>query len=181
MNSFAYLFYYGRLGDTSTLKIRKNLKTLQITFKKARFFQACLWKKSFQAIATSFDLSLIPLFYTVNFIGSGCCDHSLCVCHQFRPTVSWCQFSMKCIFLPFEPQLFLVTIFRVKWCVHDTWYHLYTTTTWSSIVHYKFILCFILDSYLLEFDDDEEDGSSTLPQRTVPFHKVVALPEGLRQ
>ncbi|KAA0057239.1 hypothetical protein IC582_008698 [Cucumis melo] len=37
------------------------------------------------------------------------------------------------------------------------------------------------DDYLLEFDDDEEDGSSTLPQRTVPFHKVVALPEGLRQ
>ncbi|XP_022928184.1 uncharacterized protein LOC111435081 [Cucurbita moschata] len=37
------------------------------------------------------------------------------------------------------------------------------------------------DDYVLEFDDDEEDGSSTLPQRTVPFHKVVALPEGLRQ
>ncbi|KAK9950233.1 hypothetical protein M0R45_005734 [Rubus argutus] len=35
------------------------------------------------------------------------------------------------------------------------------------------------DDYLLEFDDDEEDGS--LPQRTVPFHKVVALPEGHRQ
>ncbi|CAN7088670.1 unnamed protein product [Brassica rapa subsp. narinosa] len=33
--------------------------------------------------------------------------------------------------------------------------------------------------YLLEFDDDEEDGA--LPQRTVPFHKVVALPEGHRQ
>ncbi|WZZ36330.1 hypothetical protein YC2023_019731 [Brassica napus] len=27
--------------------------------------------------------------------------------------------------------------------------------------------------YLLEFDDDEEDG--TLPQRTVPFHYVVAV------
>ncbi|KAI4350618.1 hypothetical protein L6164_005061 [Bauhinia variegata] len=35
------------------------------------------------------------------------------------------------------------------------------------------------DDYLLEFDDDEEDGS--LPQRTVPFHKVVPLPEGHRQ
>ncbi|CAD5324304.1 unnamed protein product [Arabidopsis thaliana] len=34
------------------------------------------------------------------------------------------------------------------------------------------------DEYLLEFDDDEEDGA--LPQRTVPFHKVVALPEGHR-
>lgn len=35
------------------------------------------------------------------------------------------------------------------------------------------------DDYVLEFDDDEEDGS--LPQRHVPFHKVVALPEGHRQ
>ncbi|KAK4768444.1 hypothetical protein SAY87_003585 [Trapa incisa] len=35
------------------------------------------------------------------------------------------------------------------------------------------------DDYLLEFDDDEEDG--TLPQRNVPFHKVVPLPEGHRQ
>ncbi|KAK4272127.1 hypothetical protein QN277_020720 [Acacia crassicarpa] len=35
------------------------------------------------------------------------------------------------------------------------------------------------DDYILEFDDDEEDGS--LPQRTVPFHKVVPLPEGHRQ
>ncbi|XP_022774358.1 uncharacterized protein LOC111316610 isoform X1 [Durio zibethinus] len=35
------------------------------------------------------------------------------------------------------------------------------------------------DEYLLEFDDDEEDGA--LPQRTVPFHKVVALPLGHRQ
>ncbi|RDX91696.1 hypothetical protein CR513_26278, partial [Mucuna pruriens] len=35
------------------------------------------------------------------------------------------------------------------------------------------------NSYVLEFDDDEEDGS--LPQRTVPFHKVVPLPEGHRQ
>ncbi|MCL7023778.1 hypothetical protein MKW94_021756 [Papaver nudicaule] len=35
------------------------------------------------------------------------------------------------------------------------------------------------DDYLLEFDDDEEDGS--MPQRTVPFHKVVPLPEGHRQ
>ncbi|KAG2714681.1 hypothetical protein I3760_03G038900 [Carya illinoinensis] len=35
------------------------------------------------------------------------------------------------------------------------------------------------DEYLLEFDDDEEDGS--LPQRGVPFHKVVPLPEGHRQ
>ncbi|XP_052490015.1 SAGA-associated factor 29 homolog A [Gossypium raimondii] len=35
------------------------------------------------------------------------------------------------------------------------------------------------DEYLLEFDDDEEDG--VLPQRTVPFHKVVPLPEWHRQ
>lgn len=35
------------------------------------------------------------------------------------------------------------------------------------------------DDYILEFDDDEEDGS--LPQRRVPFHKVVELPEGHRQ
>ncbi|XP_028778622.1 SAGA-associated factor 29 homolog A-like isoform X2 [Neltuma alba] len=35
------------------------------------------------------------------------------------------------------------------------------------------------DDYLLEFDDDEEDGS--LPQRIVPFHKVVPLPDGHRQ
>ncbi|XP_027102023.2 SAGA-associated factor 29 homolog A [Coffea arabica] len=35
------------------------------------------------------------------------------------------------------------------------------------------------DDYILEFDDDEEDGS--LPQRSVPFHRVVALPDGHRQ
>ncbi|RZB59931.1 SAGA-associated factor 29-like A isoform A [Glycine soja] len=35
------------------------------------------------------------------------------------------------------------------------------------------------EDYVLEFDDDEEDGS--LPQRTVPFRKVVPLPEGHRQ
>ncbi|KAH7577284.1 hypothetical protein JRO89_XS01G0231600 [Xanthoceras sorbifolium] len=35
------------------------------------------------------------------------------------------------------------------------------------------------DEYLLEFDDDEEDGA--LPQRTVPFYRVVPLPEGHRQ
>jgi SAGA-associated factor 29 len=35
------------------------------------------------------------------------------------------------------------------------------------------------EDYLLEFDDDEEDGA--LPQRAVPFHKVVSLPEGHRQ
>ncbi|KAJ8750289.1 hypothetical protein K2173_014204 [Erythroxylum novogranatense] len=35
------------------------------------------------------------------------------------------------------------------------------------------------DDYLLEFDDDEEDG--TLPQRTVSFHRVVSLPNGHRQ
>ncbi|XP_022741341.1 uncharacterized protein LOC111292947 isoform X1 [Durio zibethinus] len=35
------------------------------------------------------------------------------------------------------------------------------------------------DDYLLEFDDDEEDGA--LPQRAVPFHKVVPLPDGHRQ
>ncbi|KAK4392942.1 SAGA-associated factor 29A [Sesamum angolense] len=36
-----------------------------------------------------------------------------------------------------------------------------------------------IDDYILEFDDDEEDGS--LPQRSVPFHRVVPLPEGYRQ
>lgn len=36
-----------------------------------------------------------------------------------------------------------------------------------------------IDDYILEFEDDEEDGS--LPQRTIPFHRVVALPEGHRQ
>ncbi|OAY25639.1 SAGA-associated factor 29 homolog A [Manihot esculenta] len=35
------------------------------------------------------------------------------------------------------------------------------------------------DEYLLEFDDDEEDGA--LPQRAVPFYNVVALPDGHRQ
>ncbi|KAI4339522.1 hypothetical protein MLD38_024461 [Melastoma candidum] len=35
------------------------------------------------------------------------------------------------------------------------------------------------DNYLLEFDDDEEDG--TMPQRTVPFYNVVPLPDGHRQ
>ncbi|KAF6137132.1 hypothetical protein GIB67_030896 [Kingdonia uniflora] len=34
--------------------------------------------------------------------------------------------------------------------------------------------------YLLEFADDEEDDGS-LPQRPVPFYKVVLLPEGHRQ
>ncbi|KAL6497564.1 SAGA-associated factor 29 A [Orobanche hederae] len=33
--------------------------------------------------------------------------------------------------------------------------------------------------YVLEFDDDEEDGF--LPQRLVPFHRVVPLPEGYCQ
>jgi len=36
-------------------------------------------------------------------------------------------------------------------------------------------------SYLLEFDDDEEDGLDGLPKRSVPFHHVVPLPEGHRQ
>lgn len=36
-----------------------------------------------------------------------------------------------------------------------------------------------IDDYVLEFDDDEEEGA--LPQRVVPFHRVVALPEGYRQ
>lgn len=35
------------------------------------------------------------------------------------------------------------------------------------------------DDYLLEFDDDEEDGC--LPQRMVPFHRVVTLPDGYCQ
>ncbi|XP_052195705.1 SAGA-associated factor 29 homolog A-like [Diospyros lotus] len=36
------------------------------------------------------------------------------------------------------------------------------------------------DDYVLEFDDDEEEDGS-LPQRFVPFHRVVSLPEGHRQ
>ncbi|KMZ57307.1 SGF29 tudor-like domain [Zostera marina] len=36
-----------------------------------------------------------------------------------------------------------------------------------------------LDDYLLEFEDDEENGA--MPQRIVPFFRVVALPEGHRQ
>ncbi|KAK1568334.1 hypothetical protein Q3G72_023233 [Acer saccharum] len=35
------------------------------------------------------------------------------------------------------------------------------------------------EEYVLEFDDDEEDGA--LPQRHVPFYRVVTLPEGHRQ
>ncbi|XP_030447526.2 SAGA-associated factor 29 homolog A-like isoform X1 [Syzygium oleosum] len=35
------------------------------------------------------------------------------------------------------------------------------------------------DDYVLEFDDDEEDGA--MPQRTVRFFHVVPLPEGHRQ
>ncbi|XP_048140120.1 SAGA-associated factor 29 homolog A isoform X1 [Rhodamnia argentea] len=35
------------------------------------------------------------------------------------------------------------------------------------------------EDYLLEFDDDEEDGA--MPQRNVPFYNVVPLPEGHRQ
>ncbi|VAI29224.1 unnamed protein product [Triticum turgidum subsp. durum] len=35
------------------------------------------------------------------------------------------------------------------------------------------------DDYNLLFDDDEEDGN--LPERAVPFYRVVALPEGHRQ
>ncbi|KAJ6751560.1 hypothetical protein OIU85_002033 [Salix viminalis] len=53
---------------------------------------------------------------------------------------------------------------------------LYKATVVSPL---RKLLLFWLDSYLLEFDDDEEDGA--LPQRTVPFHKVVPLPEGHRQ
>lgn len=37
------------------------------------------------------------------------------------------------------------------------------------------------DDYLLEFDDDEEDGFDGLPKRVVPFYHVVQLPEGHRQ
>ncbi|XP_042025954.1 SAGA-associated factor 29 homolog A-like isoform X1 [Salvia splendens] len=36
-----------------------------------------------------------------------------------------------------------------------------------------------IDDYVVEFDDDEEDGN--LPKRLVPFHRVVALPDGFRQ
>ncbi|KAL6007265.1 hypothetical protein ACLOJK_032761 [Asimina triloba] len=53
-----------------------------------------------------------------------------------------------------------------------------TTALYKATVvnHRKLASCWI--SYLLEFDDDEEDGS--LPQRLVPFHRVVGLPEGHR-
>ncbi|KAJ7519384.1 hypothetical protein O6H91_20G036100 [Diphasiastrum complanatum] len=37
------------------------------------------------------------------------------------------------------------------------------------------------DDYILEFDDDEEDGVAGLPKRPVPFYHVVQLPEGHRQ
>ncbi|KAF8088412.1 hypothetical protein N665_0543s0022 [Sinapis alba] len=47
------------------------------------------------------------------------------------------------------------------------------------VVHLSGYRGSLTSKYLLEFDDDEEDGA--LPQRTVPFHKVVALPEGHRQ
>ncbi|KAL0424253.1 UNVERIFIED_CONTAM: SAGA-associated factor 29A [Sesamum radiatum] len=53
---------------------------------------------------------------------------------------------------------------------------------WQCIqkpLHYIKQLSSKLASYILEFDDDEEDGS--LPQRSVPFHRVVPLPEGYRQ
>ncbi|KAK9036103.1 hypothetical protein V6N11_078120 [Hibiscus sabdariffa] len=48
-----------------------------------------------------------------------------------------------------------------------------------SIISTRQICSGFYFTYLLEFDDDEEDGA--LPQRTVPFHKVVPLPEGHRQ
>lgn len=35
--------------------------------------------------------------------------------------------------------------------------------------------------YVLEFDDDEEEGMDGLPPRNVPFYHVVQLPEGHRQ
>lgn len=35
--------------------------------------------------------------------------------------------------------------------------------------------------YVLEFDDDEEEGVDGLPPRNVPFYQVVQLPEGHRQ
>ncbi len=41
------------------------------------------------------------------------------------------------------------------------------------------LVLFPFGSYLLLFDDDEEDGN--LPQRAVPFYRVVPLPEGHRQ
>ncbi|RVW78620.1 hypothetical protein CK203_046769 [Vitis vinifera] len=57
-----------------------------------------------------------------------------------------------------------------------------TTALYKATVvnpHRKVTIPSIYSNYVLEFDDDEEDGS--LPQRVVPFHKVVALPEGHRQ
>ncbi|KAL3629146.1 SAGA-associated factor 29 A [Castilleja foliolosa] len=36
-----------------------------------------------------------------------------------------------------------------------------------------------IDDYVLVFDDDEEEDGS-LPRRSVPFHRVVPLPEGYR-
>ncbi|CAM6105308.1 unnamed protein product [Calypogeia fissa] len=37
------------------------------------------------------------------------------------------------------------------------------------------------DVFSLEFDGDEEEGVEGLPRKPVPFHNVVALPEGHRQ
>lgn len=37
------------------------------------------------------------------------------------------------------------------------------------------------DVMFLEFDGDEEEGVEGLPRKSVPFHHVVALPEGHRQ
>ncbi|KAI5072440.1 hypothetical protein GOP47_0012546 [Adiantum capillus-veneris] len=37
------------------------------------------------------------------------------------------------------------------------------------------------ENYVLEFDDDEEEGMDGLPQRNVPFYQVVQLPENHRQ
>ena len=61
----------------------------------------------------------------------------------------------------------------------DEFMTLISITTAVDLVSYDMHIHVLVCSYLLEFDDDEEDGS--LPRRVVPFHKVVALPEGHRQ
>ncbi|GAA0160638.1 hypothetical protein LIER_17148 [Lithospermum erythrorhizon] len=51
---------------------------------------------------------------------------------------------------------------------------------WRTMIVCIIKLHFVVFSYVLEFEDDEEEDGS-LPQRSVPFHRVVALPEGHRQ
>lgn len=176
------------------------LKTLKITLRKACFFQTCLWEKCFQAIATTFGLVLYHFsIQSMSLARDGTmwfdCSVSLCVAIGFELSTDWLMpiFSR----MNFSPSSH--DSFHNDFFVSNDVFMIFTllanfrnsslcrwNTNSTSILHDLLCVinsssCFLLDSYLLEFDDDEEDGSSTLPQRTVPFHKVVALPEGLRQ